>query len=102
MTRQSTREALSDLVRKTGHEPKGRTTASLIDEFEDHYGGGGGSVDPESLRSAIESYLEHNTGGLTDEEISEIFGQPYVPGGGSGGIETGGLTDEEIDALFGD
>lgn len=64
---------MRDLVKKTGHVPKGKTTAALLDEFEDNYTQG--SADPAAIAQAVEDYIEANHGGLSDEDMAEIFGE---------------------------
>lgn len=77
---------LKDLIRKLGGTPKGNTKAQLQDELEAIVsgGGGGGSVSPEDVRAAVEAALDEKlptaiaaaieTGGLTDEEVNDLFG----------------------------
>ena len=74
MARQSTADNLADLVRLFGGEVSGgETTAQLIDQLERVAPQGGGTPSQEAMAQAVEQYLETHTGGLTDEEINELF-----------------------------
>lgn len=77
---------LRERIVKLGGTPKGRTVADLLDELEGLITGGGLSPDdverivarsldeklPEAVASAVEDAVQ--TGGLSDDDMDDIFG----------------------------
>lgn len=87
MTRQTNADNIRDAIVNLGGTPKsGRpTTADLLDQFEKLVAGGGSA----DVAAAVNRALDARLPSAVDAAIAER-------------VEEGGLTDEDIDDVFGD
>ena len=76
MARQSTADNLRDMIVNLGGTPTGRTVAELLDQLETMLNASGASEEQiaEAVAAYLESHIEDFTGGLTSEDMDEIFG----------------------------
>lgn len=73
MSKQSTAGNLADLVRILGGEVRGgETKAQLLDKLET-LAPQAGSLTQEKLSPVLEDYLSEHVGGLSDDDMAEVF-----------------------------